>query len=95
LVEEEFRKLKTIKIGSAQLERFKYQMKGQLAIAQENKAGIMINNAKSVLNYNSPVKISEVFLKLDAITSNQILEVANEILNTSKISSLLYNPAEY
>ena len=92
LVEEEFRKLKKIRIGQAQLARYKYQMKGQLAIAQENKAGVMINNAKSVLNYNRSLKISEVFKKLDSITSSQILEVSNEILNVSKTSSLLYNP---
>ena len=46
-----------------------------------------------IFNYNRPLKIAEVFAKLDAITSSQILEVSNEILNTTKISSLLYNPA--
>jgi len=92
LVEAEFSKLKNIRIGAAQLERYKYQMKGQLAIAQENKAGVMINNAKSVLNYNNPLKISDVFSKIDAITPSQILDVSNEILNESKLSSLLYNP---
>jgi predicted Zn-dependent peptidase len=94
LVEDEFRKLKKLRIGQAQLARYKYQMKGQLAIAQENKAGVMINNAKSVLNYNRSLKISEVFKKLDTITSSQILEVSNEILSASKTSSLLYNPQE-
>ncbi len=92
LVEKEFDKLKKDRIGVAQLERFKYQMKGQLAISQENKAGVMINNAKSVLNYNNPVRISDVFAKLDNITSSQLLEVSNEILSSSKISSLLFNP---
>lgn len=93
LVGKEFEKLKNDRIGNAQLERFKYQMKGQLAISQENKAGVMINNAKSVLNYNNTVNIDEVFAKLDAITSSQLLEVSNEILSNSKISSLLFNPA--
>ena len=92
LVDKEFSRLKTNKIGNAQLERYKYQLKGQLAIAQENKAGLMLNNAKSLLNYNKPVNITEVFRKIDAITSSEILDVANQILDNSKLSSLLYQP---
>ncbi|MDQ3050706.1 MAG: insulinase family protein [Bacteroidota bacterium] len=95
LVEVEFNKLKQVKIGTAQLARYKYQMKGQLALSQENKAGVMINNAKSVLNYDKPIKISDVFAKLDAVTASQVLAVSNEILNTSRISSLLYNPIDH
>ncbi len=95
LVEVEFKKLKEVKIGAAQLARYKYQMKGQLALSQENKAGVMINNAKSVLNYDKPIKISDIFAKLDAVTATQVLEVSNEILNATRISSLLYNPADH
>jgi predicted Zn-dependent peptidase len=46
------------------------------------------------LNYNKPVDIDAVFKQLDAITPSDILEVANEILDSKKISSLLYNPEE-
>ncbi|MBL0343569.1 MAG: insulinase family protein [Bacteroidetes bacterium] len=92
LVDKEFDKLKQNRIGSNQLERFKYQLKGQIAISQENKAGVMLNNAKSLLNYNKPLNIEEVFRKIDEVTSTQILEVANEVLNASQISSLLYDP---
>jgi predicted Zn-dependent peptidase len=92
LVEREFKKLKEHKISSAQLSRYKYQLKGQIAISQENKAGLMLNNAKSVLNYNQPVNVDEIFKKLDAITPEEILEISNEILDGKRLSSLLYDP---
>jgi len=94
LIEAELKKLRNDKIPAAQLSRFKYQLKGQIAISLENKAGVMLNNAKSLLNYNKPVDIDAVFKQLDTITPSDILEVANEILDSKKISSLLYNPEE-
>ncbi|MBK9423310.1 MAG: insulinase family protein [Bacteroidetes bacterium] len=94
LIEAELKKLRNDKIPVAQLSRFKYQLKGQIAISLENKAGVMLNNAKSLLNYNKPVDIDAVFKQLDNITPSDILEVANEILDSNKISSLLYNPEE-
>lgn len=92
LVDAEMKKLRTVKIPSAQLSRFKYQLKGQIAISQENKSGVMLNNAKSLLNYNKPVDVEAVFRKLDEVTPDDILLVANEILDPSVISSLLYEP---
>ncbi len=92
LVESEFKRLKNEKITSLQLGRYKNQLKGQLAISQENKAGIMLNNAKSMLNYNKPVSLPEVFGQLEAVTSSRLMEVANEILKPSGISSLLFDP---
>ncbi len=92
LVSKEFDKLKKELISSSQLERYKYQLKGQIAISQENKAGVMLNNAKSILNYNRPLNIMEVFRKLDEVSSSQIMEVANDVLDPANLSSLLYNP---
>ena len=92
LVNKEFRKLKEDKISSAQMTRYKYQLKGQIAIAQENRAGVMLNNAKSVLNYNKPLNITELFKKIDAVTSEEVMDVANEILQEKKLSSLVYLP---
>lgn len=92
LVNKEFKKLKEEKITPAQLTRYKYQLKGQIAIAQENRAGVMLNNAKSVLNYNKPLDIAELFKKIDAVTPEEVMDVANEILQEKKLSSLVYLP---
>jgi predicted Zn-dependent peptidase len=92
LVNKEFRKLKEEKISPAQMTRYKYQLKGQIAISQENRAGVMLNNAKSVLNYNKPLNITELFKKIDAVTPQEVMDVANEMLQEKKLSSLVYLP---
>ncbi len=93
LVRKEFARLCNQTIGSAQLKQHKEQLKGQLALSQENEGGVMLSNAKSVLNYNQPVRMHEIFEKIDAIESSHILDVANEILDDKGLSSLLYSPA--
>jgi predicted Zn-dependent peptidase len=92
LVNTELRRLRNEKISTAQLTRFKTQIKGQIAIAQENRAGVLLNNAKSVLNYGSPVDVDEVFKNLDAVSAASIRQVANEVLTVSALGSLMYFP---
>ncbi|HEX5002856.1 MAG TPA: pitrilysin family protein [Bacteroidia bacterium] len=92
LVNAETRKLREVKISGIQLSRHKEQIKGQIAISQENRSGVMLNNAKSVLNYGQPVNIESVFKHLDNVTSSAIQDVANEILAPAALGSLLYYP---
>ncbi len=92
LVESEFKKLRDHAISGNWLTRYKYQLKGQIAIAQENNNAVMLNNARSVLHYNKPVDVQKVFNKIDAISASSILEVANEILDRNMLSSLMYDP---
>jgi predicted Zn-dependent peptidase len=92
LVRREFMKLRDIAISGSQLTRHKYQLKSQLALAQENISGIMLANAKSVLNYDKPVRLNEIFRKIENITASDLLDVANEILDEGRLSSLLFQP---
>jgi len=92
LVNAETRKLREVKISASQLSRHKEQIKGQIAISQENRSGVMLNNAKSVLNYGQPVNIESVFKQLDKVTALEIQDVANEILAPDALGSLLYFP---
>jgi len=43
-----------------------------------------------MLYYNNCESLSELFAKLEAITSTQILETANEIFDSDRMSILAY-----
>ena len=90
IVYKEFGNLRNTQLGSLQLTRAKKQLIGQLAIATENREDLMLTIGKSYLFYNrvDPMKI--VFEKIEAITSEQIIEVANEILDPACMSRLVY-----
>ena len=92
LVYKELKKLRENRISEFQLSRYRRQLTGHLAISQENKAGVMLNHAKSILSYGKPVNMEDLYRKIHEITASEILEVANEVLRLDTLSSLLYRP---
>jgi predicted Zn-dependent peptidase len=50
----------------------------------------MLNVGKSFLLYNRVDSLEEIYQKVESITSEQLIEVANEILNKEKLTTLMY-----
>ncbi|MFC2115374.1 M16 family metallopeptidase [Bacteroidota bacterium] len=90
VVAREFARLRDIKLGTLQLHRAKRQLLGQIAISSENNETLMLSMAKSYLVYNKVDGLDEIGKKIEAISSEEILEIANEILDERKLSSLTY-----
>jgi predicted Zn-dependent peptidase len=79
------------KMSEATLKKAKKQLLGQIAISSENNESLMLSMAKSMLVFNKVDSLSEIGRKIDAITTEEIREVANEIFDESKLSYLIYN----
>ena len=92
LVLKEIKKLQTDKLGIIQLKQTKDQLKGQLAMAEENNANLMLMLGKSLLDAEKIDSLDEVFQQIDAITSSQLLDLANELLQIDQMSTLTYLP---
>lgn len=90
LAGRELKKLRQKKLSSLELKNYKNQFIGQLALANENKANITISAAKSILHFDKPFVLSEVIKKIENVTQSDIYNCANEIFNTSSMSSLLF-----
>lgn len=90
VVFREFRLLTEKKLGTLQLSRAQKQLTGQLAIAGENHEELMLTIGKTFLFYNQVDPFPVVYKKIGAITAEQILEVANEILDPALMSRLVF-----
>jgi len=90
IVYKEFSLLRDKKLGPLQIVRAQRQMVGQLAIAGENHEDLMLTIGKTFLFYNQVDPFRVVYKKIEAVTAEQILEVANEILDPSRMSKLVY-----
>jgi predicted Zn-dependent peptidase len=77
-----------------QLKRYKEQMIGQLTMSYENKASLAVSAAKSLLCYNRIDTPEELNKKINAITSTQLAEAANEIFDRNMLSSLHFKPLQ-
>lgn len=92
IILKEIENLKKVALTSTQLQKAKNQIKGQMALSEENKNAIMLMMAKSQLDLNKVPDINEVFKKIDAITSQQLQEMAENYLPADQMSSLAYLP---
>jgi predicted Zn-dependent peptidase len=90
IAESELNKLRNVKLGTIQLSKAKNQIKGYLARGYENHESLMLTLGKSLLVFNKIDSLAEVCKKIDSVTSCQILETANDVLDKIKLSTLIY-----
>lgn len=90
IIFQELEALRNKRMGILQLSKAKKQLIGQLAIGAESGENLMISTAKSILVYNRPDNLQNVFKRIDQITSMEIMEVANEMLHPARLSTLIF-----
>lgn len=90
LVKKEFESLRTKKLGIVQLKKAKRQLFGQIAISSENNASLMLAIGKSFLLFNKVDDLEQIKTKIEAVTVDDIQEIADEVLDINKMSMLIY-----
>lgn len=90
LVLKEFKLLRDKKLGTVQLRKAQKQLIGQIAISTENREDLMLTIAKSFLVFNKVDPMRVIFQKIEAITAEDLLEVANIVLDEKQLSTLIY-----
>lgn len=94
LIFKELQKLVDEKLTEKNLKIIKNQLKGQLAMAEENNNGMMILLAKNILDFGSVESLNSIFKKIDEIQSVDIQTIAKEMFIQNTFSSLEYIPVK-
>ena len=92
IVKAELSKLSSQALSNTQLARAKEQLKGHLNLASESNSGMMLALGKSVLFFNKIDSLKEIHHEIDSITPADILNVAHEVFDEQKLSTLIYQP---
>ncbi len=92
LVLKELKILRETKLGGVQLHSLKEQMKGQLAIAEENNISFMQMMGKSFLDFGKIESLNNVVRSIEEVSASDLRELANEFLKENKFTSLTYLP---
>ncbi len=88
---KELQKMSLQKLGTMQLQYAKKQFLGQWAITNEAKLNEMLSMGRSALFFNEVETSASAIEKINAVTAEQILETANEILIPNRLTTLLYS----
>lgn len=75
-----------------QLAAAKEQMKGQLAMAEENNLGLMLSMGRSVLDIGRVPSLEEIYYQIDDVSSFKLRDIAQEMFDEKKLSYLIMQP---
>lgn len=90
LIKKELKKLREDTLGTAQLHKAKKQIIGQIAISQQNNAIEMLSLGKSLLLFDRIDTLEEIYHKIEAVSSKDLIEMANQIFVPEELSTLIY-----
>jgi len=92
IIKKELDKMTANPCPSSILKRMKQQYCGQIAIASDSGLNQMINLGKSLLHAKYVLELEELFRKIEAVTTEQLLETARKYLNFNQLSVLTFIP---
>ena len=90
LVRHELDRLIQKPLSPLQLRRAQRQLKGQLAIACDNREQFALDFSKSFLHYGWEKDLDQLMVRIDAVTAEQIQQVASQLMAPEQLTTLVY-----
>ncbi len=90
LVRRELDKMMQKPLSASQLRNAKRQLKGQIAIACDNREQFALDFGKSFLHYGWEKDITHLYESIDKVTAEDMQKVANELFATNMLTTLIY-----
>ncbi len=89
-IDKEIQKLQTVRFSDRKLKAAKKQMLGQLAISGDNGETQCLSMGKSLLAYGKITGGKETKALIEAITAEDLMEMAQKIFDKERLSRLIY-----
>lgn len=90
LVRKELDRLMLRPMSLMQLNAAKKQLKGQVAVAGDNRESFALGFAKSYLHYGWKKDVERLFAQIDALTPADLQSVANEVFAEEQLTTLMF-----
>ncbi|MCY1543844.1 hypothetical protein D9M68_796780 [compost metagenome] len=81
-------------MSKVQLHKAQNKFIGQIALGEENRIGLLISMAKSLIDYHKIDDLTTVFDKIRAVSADDMFNIANEVLAEENLSSLTFYPTD-
>jgi len=92
IVVKEFNRVKNEKIGSLELYNSKEQIKGSMLLSMENTDSHMSRLARGELYYNEYISVEDFLKSIDAVTSEDIQDLACRIIRDEFLNLTFLGP---
>ena len=90
LVRQELDRMMLRPLSASQLSAAKRQLKGQLAIACDNREQFAIDFGRSYLHHGHERDLDSLFARIDAVRAEDIQQVAGELFPADNLTTLIF-----
>lgn len=94
LIRKEMKKLRTKPLTAVQLHKAQNKFIGQIALGEENRIGLIIAMAKSLLDYGHIDSLENVFHKIREVSVAEMSAIVADVFDEEKWSTLIFSPTE-
>jgi predicted Zn-dependent peptidase len=92
LVKKELNRFCEKPLTERQLDAAKEQIKGQLAMAEENNLSLMLMMGRSILDLGRVPSLEETYHQIDETNASRLRDIAQDIFDEKKMSYLIMEP---
>lgn len=90
LVRKELKRLREQRLSTSQFASAVKQLKGQLGVSSDQSENLALGMGKSFLHFDRYDNLAEVYRKIDRLTADLLLEIANDIFREDNLNQLIY-----
>jgi len=94
IIDRELKKVKEKKLSVKELQRVKEYLKGSTLLSLESTTNRMMRMANSMLYFGRVITIEEFLKKIDKVTADDLLETANEVLDSNKLIKIVLKSSD-
>jgi predicted Zn-dependent peptidase len=94
VIGDQFLEIRRQRVGDAELRLAKEHIKGSLSLSLESTSGRMIRLGRSEFSLGRDLPIDEIVAKVEAVTAQEIQELAQELLREENLGLCVLGPVD-
>ena len=92
LIFKEMKKLKDHPLNELQLQKAKNKFIGQIALSEENRIGLIISMAKSLIDHDRIDSLAQVFERINKVSTTEMAQIVDEVLAPEQLNIFTFSP---
>jgi predicted Zn-dependent peptidase len=92
LIFKEMKKLKDHPLNELQLQKAKNKFIGQIALSEENRIGLIISMAKSLIDHDRIDSLAQVFERINKVSTTEMAQIVDDVLAPEQLNIFTFSP---
>jgi len=92
LIFKEMKKLKDHPLNELQLQKAKNKFIGQIALSEENRIGLIISMAKSLIDHDKIDSLAQVFERINKVSTTEMAQIVDEVFLPEQLNIFTFSP---